>query len=157
MAQQGLELLLVEDDEEDLDLALHSLKSNNLGNFIEVVRDGEEALDFLFCRGPYSNRSFDQPPKLVLLDLKLPKIDGLEVLRQLKSDPRTKSIPVIILTSSKEEKDMIKGYQFGVNSYIQKPVDFDQFQDIVKQLGLYWLVVNQPPPRKTFVPPQSSE
>jgi len=101
----------------------------------------------MFCRGAHSHRSIDRPPRLILLDLKLPKVDGLEVLRQLKSDPRTRIIPVVILTSSKEERDVFTSYQTGVNSYIQKPVDFDQFREVVKNLGLYWLLVNEPPPR----------
>ncbi len=110
-----------------------------------VVRDGEEALDFLFCRGAFADRSFEHPPKLVLLDLKLPKVDGMEVLKQIKSDPRTKIIPVVIMTSSKEERDLVASYHLGANSYIQKPVDFEQFRETVKTVGLYWLVINQPP------------
>ncbi|MFQ5816467.1 MAG: response regulator [Terriglobia bacterium] len=145
-----VEILLVEDSPADVELTLHALRSENIRNRIHVARDGEEALDFLFCRGPYRGRSFDRPPKLALLDLKLPKVDGLEVLRQVKSDPRTKAIPVVILTASKEEKDLVNGYQLGVNSYIQKPVDFHQFRETVKQLGLYWLLVNQAPPPNTF-------
>ncbi len=145
-----IEILLVEDNPDDVELTLHSLRKGNLVNRVEVVRDGQEALDFLFCRGKYSNRSFEAAPKLVLLDLKLPKEDGLEVLRQVKSDERTKAIPVVILTASREEKDMVNGYQLGVNSYIQKPVDFEKFKEIVKELKLYWLVVNVPPPEKAF-------
>ena len=152
MKLEGTEILLVEDNPADVELTLHSLRNNNLSNQIHVVRDGEEALDFLFCRGAYAQRSFEHPPRLVLLDLKLPKVDGMEVLREVKSDPRTKAIPVVILTSSREEKDLINGYQLGVNSYIQKPVDFEQFRDRVKQLGLYWLLVNQPPPANAFPP-----
>lgn len=144
------EILLVEDNPADAELTLHALRRENLANQVEVARDGEEALDFLFCRGPYAHRSFDHPPSLILLDLKLPKVDGLEVLREVKSDPRTRAIPVVILTASREEKDMVNGYQLGANSYIQKPVDFNQFRETVRQLGLYWLVVNQPPPPKAF-------
>ena len=117
------------------------------GQPIFVVRDGEEALDFLFCRGAFAERSFEHPPKLVLLDLKLPKVDGMEVLKQIKSDPRTKTIPVVVMTSSKEERDLVASYHLGANSYIQKPVDFDQFRETVKTVGLYWLVINQPPIR----------
>jgi len=140
-----LDILLVEDNQDDMDLALHALRREKLANRILVVRDGEEALDFFFCRGAYSQRSFERPPKLVLLDLKLPKVDGLEVLKIIKTDPRTKTIPVVIMTSSKEERDMVASYNLGANSYIQKPVDFDQFRDTVKTIGLYWLVINQPP------------
>jgi len=141
----GLDILMVEDSQDDIDLALHALRQGKLANSIFVVRDGEEALDFLFCRGQFSNRSFEHPPKLVLLDLKLPKIDGLQVLKQVKSDERTRTIPVVIMTSSKEERDLIESYGAGVNSYIQKPVDFEQFRNIVKTLGMYWIVVNQAP------------
>ena len=150
MSSEAVEILLVEDDPSDVELAMHSLKLAKLANRIEVARDGEEALDFLFCRGPYDQRTFSNPPRLVLLDLKLPKVDGLEVLRQIKSDPRTKAIPVVILTSSREESDVASGYHLGVNSYIQKPVDFEQFQKVVRELGLYWLVVNEPPPPSAF-------
>src|SRR5882757_2765988 len=137
MSDEG-KILLVEDNKE------------NLCNRIHVVRDGEEALEFLFCRGAYSNRSFDHPPKLVVLDLKLPKIDGLEVLRTIKNDNHAQAIPVAILTSSKEDRDLVDNYKLGVNSYIQKPMYFNQFRDTVKQLGLYWLVVNQSPPSSAF-------
>jgi two-component system, response regulator len=146
-----IEILLVEDNPMDLELTLHALRKENLSNCIQVARDGEEALEFLFCRGGHSQRSFDHPPRLIVLDLKLPKVDGLEVLRQIKKDSRTRAIPVAILTSSKEERDLVEGYNLGANSYIQKPVDFDQFRDTVKQLGLYWLVVNQPPPSSTYL------
>jgi CheY-like chemotaxis protein len=141
-----LDILLVEDNQDDMDLALHALKQGKLANNIVVARDGEEALDFLFCRGAFAQRSFEHPPKLVLLDLKLPKVDGMEVLKQVKSDPRTRTIPIVIMTSSKEERDLVAGYNLGVNSYIQKPVDFDQFRETVKSIGLYWLVINQPVP-----------
>jgi two-component system, response regulator len=140
-----LDILLVEDNQDDMDLALHALRRGKLANNIFVARDGEEALDFLFCRGVFANRSFDHPPKLILLDLKLPTVDGMEVLKQVKSDPRTKTIPIVIMTSSKEERDLVAGYSLGANSYIQKPVDFDQFRETVKSVGLYWLVTNQPP------------
>jgi CheY-like chemotaxis protein len=140
-----LDILLVEDNQDDMDLALHALRREKLANNIYVARDGEEALDFLFCRGEFAERSFDHPPKLVLLDLKLPKVDGMEVLKQVKSDPRTKTIPVVMMTSSKEERDLVNSYNLGANSYIQKPVDFDQFRETVKSVGLYWLVTNQPP------------
>ena len=149
--QEGaVEILLVEDNDEDVELTLHALRLNHLANHIQVARDGEEALDFLFCRGPFADRPKERPPKLVLLDLKLPKVDGLEVLKAIKSNPSTRAIPVIILTSSREERDLMNGYQLGVNSYIQKPVDFDQFRETIKQLGLYWLVVNEGPPSAAF-------
>jgi two-component system, response regulator len=145
-----VEILLVEDSLKDVELTLSALRKENLSNSIQVVRDGEEALEFLFCKGAYASRSFDHPPKLVILDLKLPKIDGLEVLRAIKNDIHTRAIPVTILTSSKEDRDLVESYRLGVNSYIQKPVDFNQFRDTVKQLGLYWLVVNQSPPASAY-------
>lgn len=140
MPQNPVEILLVEDNPNDVELALHALRKNNLTNRIEVVRDGQEALDFVF--GNHSDRR-NGPPKVILLDLKLPKVDGLEVLKRLKSDPQTRSIPVVMLTSSREERDMIESYQLGVNSYIVKPIDFGQFTESIRQLGLYWLLVNQ--------------
>jgi len=142
MSTQDVEILLVEDNPADAELTVHALRRGNLANDIEVVRDGEEALDFLFHRGSFAGRQNSRPLRLVLLDLKLPKVDGLEVLRVIKSDPATRSIPVVVLTSSTEETDLVRSYELGVNSYIQKPVDFDKFREIVKQLGLYWLVVN---------------
>jgi CheY-like chemotaxis protein len=145
MNPNQVEILLVEDNPDDLELTLHTLGKEKLANKIQVARDGEEALDFIFCAGPHAERSFEHPPRLVLLDLKLPKVDGMEVLQRLKADPRTRNIPVVILTSSKEERDLIKGYGLGVNSYIQKPVDFDEFRETIKAVGLYWLVVNQNP------------
>jgi two-component system, response regulator len=150
MMNSAIEILLVEDNPDDVELALFALKKNNFANTIHVARDGEEALDFLFCRNNYGTRSFDNPPKVVLLDLKLPKVDGLEVLRALKSDPRTKAVPVVVMTSSKQQRDMVEGYRLGVNSYIQKPIDFAEFREIIKQLGYYWLVINQAPPPESF-------
>ena len=144
MSESQVDILLVEDNKEDVELTLHTLRKENLANHIHVVRDGEEALDFLFCRGAFSGRALP-PLKLVLLDLKLPKVDGMEVLKKMKSDPQLKTIPVVILTSSKEERDLVNGYNLGANSYIQKPVDFDQFRSTVKTAGLYWLLINQPP------------
>ena len=146
----GIEILLVEDTDADAELALHALRKNKLSQRIHWVHDGEEALDFLFCRGQYEERHFDNAPRMVLLDLKLPKVDGLQVLGKLKADPRTKAIPVIILTSSREERDLATGYRGGVNSYIQKPVNFTDFQDVVRQLGMYWLGTNTKPPASAF-------
>ncbi len=148
MTQHQMEILLVEDNPDDVELTLHALQEENLANKISVARDGEEALEFLFCEGAHAARSFDRPPKLVLLDLKLPKVDGMEVLKRLKADARTRTIPVVILTSSKEERDLVNGYGLGANSYIQKPVDFEKFRDTIKNIGLYWLVINQPPMNK---------
>jgi two-component system, response regulator len=142
----AIEILLVEDNANDVELTLHALSKHNLANKIHVVRDGEEALDFLFCRGPFSQRTFDNQPKVVLLDLKLPKVDGLEVLRAVKSDPRTKTMPVVVMTSSRQQRDMVDSYNLGVNSYIQKPINFGEFQEVIRQLGYYWLAINQPPP-----------
>ena len=139
-----VQILMVEDNPTDAELALRAFKKHNLANKVHWVKDGEEALDFIFSRGDYSDRKENQRPKLVLLDLKLPKVDGLEVLRQTKSNAATKVIPVVVLTSSKEEQDMIDSYRLGVNSYITKPVDFDKFVESVKELGMYWLVLNQP-------------
>jgi CheY-like chemotaxis protein len=144
---------MVEDNPADAELTLHALRKNNLANKVQRVRDGEEALDFLFCRGTFSGRRFEAAPRLILLDLKLPKVDGLEVLQEVKVDPRTKAIPIIVLTSSKEERDLVKSYKLGVNSYIQKPVNFGEFRDVVRQLGLYWLLVNTRPPAAAFRAP----
>lgn len=139
------EILLVEDNPADAELTMRALNKHNLANRVVHVRDGEEALDFVFARGAFSARSVVNGPKVILLDLKLPKVDGLEVLRTLKSDPRTRSFPVVVLTSSREEQDIIESYRLGVNSYIVKPVDFDQFMAAVKEIGWYWLLLNQPP------------
>ena len=146
MSGQGeVEILLVEDNPNDAELALRALRKNNLANNILVVTDGEEALDFVFARGAFSDRKVENGPKVILLDLQLPKVDGLEVLRAIKSDPRTKIIPVVVLTSSKEESDIVASYRLGVNSYIVKPVDFGKFVSAVRDLGLYWLLLNQAP------------
>jgi len=142
-----VEILLVEDNPNDAELALRALKKHNLANHVAVVTDGEEALEFVFARGKYGHRNIGNGPRIILLDLKLPKVDGLEVLRAIKGDPRTKIIPVIVLTSSKEEKDIVESYKLGVNSYILKPVDFDKFVDAVKEIGYYWLLLNQSPIR----------
>jgi two-component system, response regulator len=139
-------ILLVEDNPDDEALTLRALKKNNIGNEIVVVRDGVEALDFLFCTGVYADREPHNLPQVVLLDLKLPKLDGLEVLRRIRAQESTRLLPVVILTSSKEEQDRLNGYSLGANSYVQKPVDFDQFIGAVRQLGLYWLILNEPPP-----------
>jgi two-component system response regulator len=144
MTHDEIEILYVEDDARDVELTLVALRRHKIANRIQVARDGAEALDFIFCKGNHVNRQF-LAPKLVLLDMKLPKVDGLEVLRAIREDKRTNMIPVVVLTSSNEQKDMLESYKLHVNSYIQKPVDFDQFQQVVQQLGLYWLVVNQTP------------
>jgi two-component system response regulator len=142
---QAIEILLVEDNPQDLELTLRALKKANLANRIQVARDGAEALEFIFCEGTHATRRIDDVPKVILLDLKLPKVDGLEVLQRVKSDPRTKHIPVTILTSSKEQRDIVESYNLGVNSYIVKPVNFEGFSTAVQNLGLYWLLLNQPP------------
>lgn len=147
---ETFEILLVEDNSADAELTLHALRKNKLANKIFLVRDGEEALDFLFCQAKFSDRRFEDAPRVVLLDLKLPKVNGLQVLRALKQDPRTQAIPVIVLTTSKEERDMLSSYKFGVNSYIQKPVNFGDFQEVVRQFGMYWLMVNAKPPSAAF-------
>ncbi len=151
MAKDELEILLVEDDAADVELTRRALRHNKLAGSIQVVRDGEEALDCLFCRGAYTARRFDQPPSFVLLDLKLPKLSGHQVLREVKSDSRTKAIPVVVMTSSVEEEDMAQSYRLGVNSYVQKSVDFRLFEERVRQLGLYWLHVNEAPPPDAFL------
>ncbi len=138
-----VEILLVEDNPHDAEMAMRALKKHNLANNVLVVGDGEEALDFLYARGPYENRQINNRPKIILLDLKLPKVDGKEVLKVIKNDPEKKVIPVIVLTASREEKDVMESYQLGVNSYIVKPVEFDKFVDSVKEIGLYWLLMNQ--------------
>jgi CheY-like chemotaxis protein len=143
-----VEILLVEDDPRDAELALRALAKHKLGNKVLHVKDGAEALEFLFATGAYARRRVDHIPRVVLLDLKLPKVDGMEVLRRIKTDERTRIIPVVILTSSSEERDIVESYRLGVNSYIVKPVDFDKFVSSVRDLGLYWLLLNQPPPMR---------
>jgi CheY-like chemotaxis protein len=141
----AVEILLVEDTPEDLELALRALRKANLANHIQIARDGAEAIEFLFAEGAHAGRKVENGPKVILLDLKLPKVDGMEVLRRVKSDPRTRAIPVVVLTSSKEQKDVVESYQLGVNSYIVKPVNFERFVAAVQDLGMYWLLLNQPP------------
>ena len=145
MPESLVEILLVEDNPHDVKLALHAFKSNNLANHVHVVRDGAEALEFIFGTDRYAGRNVQNSPKVVLLDLKLPLIDGIEVLRRIKADPRTQRTPVVVMTSSKEERDIVESYELGVNSYIVKPVDFDQFTEAVRRLGYYWLLLNQIP------------
>ncbi|MGA3172375.1 MAG: response regulator [Chthoniobacteraceae bacterium] len=141
----SVEILLVEDNPQDLEMTQRALRKANLANRIHVARDGAEALDFIFCEGAFAGRSIQDTPKFILLDIKLPKIDGLEVLRRIKADPRTRLIPVVILTSSKEQNDFVESYHLGVNSYIVKPVNFESFVTAVQQIGMYWLLLNQPP------------
>jgi two-component system, response regulator len=141
-----VEILLVEDSPEDAELTIRALRRNKLANEIQVAEDGAEALDFLFCRGSFKDRMPSNLPKLVLLDLKLPKLSGMEVLRAIRGDERTEAIPVVVLTSSKEERHLIDGYELGVNAYAQKPVDFEQFSETVRQIGMFWMLINQPPP-----------
>jgi CheY-like chemotaxis protein len=138
-------ILLVEDNPDDVELTLRAFEKNNIANNIVVTKDGVEALDYLFCKGDYSDRDMQDIPRIILLDLKLPKLDGLQVLERLRADERTKLTPVIILTSSKEEQDLINGYRTGANSYVRKPVDFNEFVEAVHQIGLYWLLINESP------------
>ena len=144
MNRNTVEILLVEDNPNDVELTLHAFRKHNLANRIHVARDGAEALDFLFCRDTYQDRD-PVIPRVILLDLKLPKVDGLEVLRQLRADERTRLMPVVVMTSSRQESDVVEAYKLGINSYIVKPVDFDQFTESVRQIGYYWLLLNQPP------------
>lgn len=140
-----VEILLVEDNPNDAELAMRALKHHNLANHVYIVRDGAEALDFLFCSGAHAGRDIENRPRLVLLDLKLPKVDGMEVLRQIKADARTRTIPVVILTSSQEDEDVAESYALGVNSFMTKPVDFEKFVDAVAKMGFYWLLLNRQP------------
>jgi CheY-like chemotaxis protein len=146
----GIEILMVEDNPFDAELALRALKKHNLADKLVWVKDGAAALEFVFGHGTNGHRKVGQRPKVILLDLKLPKVNGLEVLKAVKNDPRTQAIPVVVMTSSREQRDMVEGYRLGVNSYIQKPIDFDQFQTTIRDLGYYWLVVNQSPPPEAF-------
>ena len=139
----AMEILLVEDNPHDLELTLRALQKANISNNIEIARDGAEALDIIFCEGVHAGRKIEDGPKVILLDLKLPKVDGLEVLRRVKTDPRTRATPVVVLTSSKEQRDVVESYHLGVNSYIVKPVNFERFAEAVKELGFYWLLLNQ--------------
>jgi len=140
-----IEILLVEDNQDDLEMTLRALRKANLANHIQVARDGAEALDFIFCQGEHTGWKMEQGPRIILLDLKLPKIDGMEVLKRVKGDSRTKMTPVIMMTSSKEQKDVIESYDLGVNSYVVKPVNFEGFATAIQELGMYWLLLNQPP------------
>jgi len=146
MLKSDAEILLVEDNPNDVKLALRAFQQHHLANKVHVVRDGAEALEFMFCTGRYAERRIENGPSVILLDLKLPLVDGLEVLRRIKADARTRMIPVVIMTSSREESDVVESYKIGVNSYIVKPVDFDQFTEVVRQLGYYWLLLNHRPP-----------
>ncbi|MEO6719705.1 MAG: response regulator [Ferruginibacter sp.] len=148
MKQTQVEILLIEDNPDEAELAIRSLKKNNLANNLVHIDDGAEALDYIFCRGKYAANDISITPKVILLDLKLPKVSGLEILKQVKMDERTKVIPVVILTSSKEDSDVIEGYNLGVNSYIVKPVNFESFAKAISDLGMYWVILNQHPPVK---------
>ena len=145
LPDRPIAILLVEDNPADAELTMRALRRSRITNRIELLQDGAEALDFLFCRGDYAHRSITNHPQVILLDLKLPKVSGLEVLRQLKADPRTHMIPIVVLTSSAEDSDVIESYELGVNSYIVKPVDFEQFNQAVQQLGFYWILFNRSP------------
>jgi len=145
---ENIEILLVEDNPHDEELTLYALRKNNIGNQIQVVHDGTEALEYLFCTGAFVDRQINDSPKVVLLDLKLPKVDGLEVLERIKADARTLIIPVVVLTSSQEERDIVESYHLGVNSYIVKPVDFERFNEAVRHMGLYWMLLNKTPSYK---------
>jgi two-component system response regulator len=142
---KAADIMLIEDNLQDLELTQRALRKANLTNHIHVARDGVEALEFLFCEGAHATRRIEDGPKLILLDLKLPKLDGLQVLKRIKTDPRTRTIPVVVLTSSKEQNDVVESYHLGVNSYIVKPVNFERFAEAVQEIGMYWLLLNQPP------------
>ncbi len=148
MTNHLVEILLVEDNPNDAELSLYALRKHHIANQIHLARDGIEAIDYLFATGDFAGRNVEETPKVVLLDLKLPKMDGLEVLKRIKSDGRTRQIPVVVLTSSREERDIVESYNLGVNSYIVKPIDFEQFSESVRQLGLYWVLLNESPVSK---------
>ena len=145
MYTKGDTILLVEDNPDDIELTLRAFRKNNIANDVAIARDGTEALDYLFGKGVHADRDINNAPRIILLDLKMPKMDGLQVLERLRADERTKLTPVVILTSSKEEQDLISGYKSGANSYVRKPVDFNQFTEAVRQIGLYWLLINEAP------------
>jgi CheY-like chemotaxis protein len=145
MGMEEIEILLVEDNPTDAELTMRALKRKNMANQVVWVKDGEEALDFIFATGEYSHRNPEDLPKLILLDLRMPKVDGLEVLQRIKAEENTRKIPVVVLTSSKEDRDIVESYELGVNSYVSKPVEFDQFIDAVSTLGFYWMLINNPP------------
>jgi two-component system response regulator len=147
-----VEILLVEDSQDDLDMTLRAFRKANLTNHIHVARDGAEAVEFIFCEGAHAGRKFENPPKVILLDLKLPKIDGMEVLKRIKGDVRTRMIPVVILTSSKEQRDVVESYDLVVNSYIVKPVNFEGFATAIQEVGMYWVLYNQPPQTRHLRP-----
>jgi two-component system response regulator len=146
MLEKKETILLVEDNPDDIELTIRAFKKNKIANDLVVARDGIEALDYLFCKGAHTNRNIKDVPRLILLDLKLPKMDGLQVLERLRYDGYTKLVPIVILTSSKEEQDLVAGYKYGANSYVRKPINFNDFVDAVRNIGLYWLLINEPPP-----------
>jgi CheY-like chemotaxis protein len=145
-----VEILLIEDNPSDAELAVRELRRHKFANRIHVIGDGAEALEFIFCRGAYEHRAFSRPPKVILLDMKLPKVDGLQVLKAIKGDARTRAIPVVIMTSSSEQRDVVESYKLGVNAFIQKPVDFDDFRRVIERVGMFWLAVNRAPPPQVF-------
>jgi two-component system, response regulator len=153
LVESEIDVLIVEDDASDAELTVRELRRRKFANRIHVIGDGAEALDFIFCRGTYHNRSFSAPPKVILLDMKLPKVDGLAILRAIKEDPRTRATPVVVMTSSSEQRELIESYQLGVNAFITKPVDFDDFRRVIERVGMFWLAVNQAPPREVTAPP----
>jgi two-component system response regulator len=146
MSENNVDILLVEDNPSEVRLTMHAFQEQRIADRVQVVRDGAEALEYLFCTGPFAGRAIEDTPRLILLDIKLPLVDGVEVIRRIKSDSRTQMMPVVVLSSSREERDIVESYRLGANSYIVKPVNFDEFAQAIRQIGLYWLVLNQPPP-----------